>query len=117
MAGTAWKASNAAPESGSACDAERRSGHGTEDVLRGESGDRGEAGAENEAIEQVAFADRLLLNKTDLVTEDDLERIETRLRAINRFAPIQRTVQSGVSVESVLDIRGFDLQAAMRVRR
>merc|ERR1719408_1132744 len=43
-------------------------------------------GAENEAVEQVAFADRLLLNKTDLVEEADLERIEARLRTINQFA-------------------------------
>merc|ERR1712023_99480 len=39
--------------------------------------------AENEAVEQVAFADRLLLNKTDLVTEEDLVRVEKRLKGIN----------------------------------
>eukprot|EP00966_Prymnesium_polylepis_P064811 1503445-Prymnesium_polylepis.1 len=72
-------------------------------------------GAENEAIEQVAFADRMLLNKTDLVTEEDLERVEARLQAINRFAPIQRTVQSNVSVDSVLDIRGFDLKRTLEM--
>jgi len=66
-------------------------------------------GAENEAVEQVAFADRMILNKTDLVTEADLERVEKRLRSINQFAPIQRTSQSQVSVDSVLDIRGFDV--------
>merc|ERR1712203_273087 len=42
-------------------------------------------GVENEAIEQVAFADRMLLNKTDLVTESDLDRVEARLREINAF--------------------------------
>merc|ERR1712227_816508 len=46
-------------------------------------------GAENEAVEQVAFADRLLVNKIDLVTEADLARVESRLRAINKFAPLQ----------------------------
>ena len=51
-------------------------------------------GAENEAVEQVAFADRMLLNKTDLVDEADLERVEGRLRAINNFAPIQRCCSS-----------------------
>merc|ERR1719221_1622752 len=40
-------------------------------------------GAENEAVEQVAFADRLLLNKIDVVTKEDLDRVEKRLRAIN----------------------------------
>merc|ERR1712078_342326 len=50
-------------------------------------------GAENEAVEQVGFADRLLLNKCDLVEEADLERVEKRLRAINAFAPIIRCCQ------------------------
>merc|ERR1712078_753129 len=61
-------------------------------------------GAENESVEQVAFADRLLLNKTDLVEEADLVRIEERLKGINAFAPIQRCCQSEVSVDSVLNI-------------
>merc|ERR1712137_186758 len=56
-------------------------------------------GAENEAVEQVAFADRILLNKTDLVTEEELVRVEARLRTINKFAPIQRSTQSQVSVD------------------
>ena len=62
-------------------------------------------GAENEAVEQVAFADRIILNKTDLVVEDDLLRIERRLRSMNASAPIVRTYQSHVSVDSVLNIR------------
>jgi len=72
-------------------------------------------GAENEAVEQVAFADRMLLNKTDLVSEADLDRIEARLRGINKFAPIQRCNQSNVSVESVLDIRAFDLKRTLEM--
>ena len=58
-------------------------------------------GAENEAVEQVAFADRLLLNKVDLVTEDELTRVEKRLKSINSNAPIMRCQQSNVSVDSV----------------
>ena len=50
-------------------------------------------GVENEAVEQIAFADRMLINKTDLVTNADLERVEGRLRAINQFAPIQHCTQ------------------------
>ena len=61
-------------------------------------------GAENEAVEQVAFADRLLLNKTDLVTEDDLVRIEKRLRSMNAAAEIVRCTKADVKVESVLNI-------------
>jgi len=73
-------------------------------------------GAENEAVEQVAFADRLLLNKVDLVPDEaGLARVEARLRAINQFAPIVRTVQSEVSVENVLDIKGFDLNRTLEM--
>merc|ERR1719379_2805322 len=70
-------------------------------------------GVENESVEQVAFADRMLLNKTDLVSESDLERVEKRLRSINRFAPIVRTCQSKVSTDNVLDIKGFDLKRTL----
>ncbi len=70
-------------------------------------------GAENEAVEQVAFADRMLLNKTDLVTEADLVRVEERLRSINKFAPIVRCSQSKVSADSVLNIRAFDLKRTL----
>ena len=68
-------------------------------------------GAENESVEQVAFADRLLLNKCDLVTEEELTRVEKRLKEINKFAPILRTTKAEVSADSVLDIKGFDLGA------
>jgi len=72
-------------------------------------------GAENEAVEQVAFADRILVNKTDLVTEEDLTRVEARLKTINAFAPIYRTQQSQVSVDSVLNIKGFDLARTLEM--
>ena len=71
-------------------------------------------GAENEAVEQVAFADRLLLNKCDLASgEEELQRVEARLRAINAFAPIQRCEQAEVDVSSVLGIRGFSLERTL----
>ena len=54
-------------------------------------------GVVNEASAQVAFADRLLLNKTDLVSADDLDRIEARLRGINLVAPVLRGMQSNAS--------------------
>ena len=60
-------------------------------------------------------ADRIILNKIDLVTEDDLARVEGRIKAINRFAPIQRTMQSTVSVDSVLNIKGFDLKRTLEM--
>ena len=71
-------------------------------------------GAINESVQQVAFADRLLLNKIDLVpSEKALERIEERLRTINPYAPIQRCSKSNVSVDRVLGIHGFDLQRTL----
>jgi len=71
-------------------------------------------GVVNEAVSQVAFADRLLLNKTDLVSEEDLERVDARIRSINQIAPIQRCTHSQVSVEQVLNIHGFDLARALK---
>jgi G3E family GTPase len=73
------------------------------------------SGVENEAVEQIALADRLLLNKIDLVGEADLERIEARLKAINALAPIQRCARSAVSIESVLGIHGFDLKRVVQM--
>eukprot|EP00945_MAST-04E_sp_MAST-4E-sp1_P004047 g4047.t1 len=72
-------------------------------------------GAENEAVEQVAFADRLLVNKVDLVTDEELRRVEARLKTINAFAPIVRSQQSRVSVDSVLNIKGFDLARTLEM--
>ena len=67
-------------------------------------------GVENEAVEQVAFADRMILNKTDLVVEADLERVEKRLKSMNASAPILRSTRSAVSVDNVLDLGAFDLK-------
>jgi G3E family GTPase len=72
-------------------------------------------GAENESVEQLAFADRVLLNKIDLVTEADMVRVEDRIRSINKFAPIQRCQKSQVTVHSVLDIKGFDLKRTLEM--
>ena len=65
--------------------------------------------------EQVAFADVILLNKTDLVGEAELERIERRIRAINGTAKIFRTRNADVPIERVLDVGAFDLQRALAV--
>ena len=70
---------------------------------------------ENEAVEQVAFADRMILNKTDLVTEDDLVRVEKRLKSMNSSAGIIRTERSAVSVDNILDIRAFDLKKTVEM--
>lgn len=67
-------------------------------------------GVENEAVEQVAFADRLLLNKIDLLeNEEEKELVRARLMAINRYADIVETQQSRINIDQVLDIKKFDL--------
>jgi G3E family GTPase len=69
----------------------------------------------DEPGEQVAFADVILLNKTDLVTEAELERIEQRVRAINGTAKIYRTRNADVPLDRVLDVGAFDLDRALAV--
>ena len=63
-----------------------------------------------EAVEQVAFADQIVLNKTDLANEAALLSVEQALRRINPLAPIHRALRSGVALELVLGRGGFDLQ-------
>ena len=64
----------------------------------------------DEAQEQVAFADVILLNKTDLVSEDDLKKVEGKIRSINRYARIFRTQKSQIELAAILDKGAFDLQ-------
>jgi len=66
-------------------------------------------GVENEAVEQVAFADRIMLNKSDLVDEATLQEVEKRIRAINKNVPIKRTEQSNVDMDFILGIDAFCL--------
>ena len=66
-------------------------------------------GAVNEAEQQVAFADRLLLNKVDLVSDADLARVAARLRHLNKYAPIARCENAAVAMEAVIGIRAFEL--------
>jgi len=63
-----------------------------------------------EAREQIAFADQILLNKTDLVGDEELRMIEARLRRLNPLATIHRSVRSQVSLDAVLGRGGFDLE-------
>ncbi|QIB33281.1 CobW family GTP-binding protein [Ancylobacter pratisalsi] len=62
-----------------------------------------------EAKNQIAFADVILLNKTDLVSEDELKDVEMRIRAINPFARIHRTQRSEIAIDKVLGQGAFDL--------
>jgi G3E family GTPase len=66
-----------------------------------------------EAREQVAFADILILNKTDLVPAAALNGLERRIRGMNSMAAILRSQMADVAIDKVLDIGGFDLDRAL----
>jgi G3E family GTPase len=68
-----------------------------------------------EAREQVAFADRIILNKTDLATPDELAAVERRLRALNPLAPITRAERANVPLDQVLGLGGFDLERILDI--
>ena len=68
-----------------------------------------------EAKNQIAFADVVLLNKVDLVTPEDLDAVEARIRSINPTARIHRTVNCQVPIADVLDQNAFDLDRIMEV--
>ncbi len=69
----------------------------------------------HEAVEQVAFADLVILNKTDLVSSEHLSRLETRIKKINAAARVVRTERSQVPIEELLDIRAFDLSQKLEI--
>ncbi|MEJ0096868.1 MAG: GTP-binding protein [Bauldia sp.] len=62
-----------------------------------------------EAQEQIGFADVILLNKTDLVSADELRTVEARIRAINPHAIVHRTERCDIPLDRVLDRGAFDL--------
>ena len=66
-----------------------------------------------EAADQIAFADVVVLNKTDLVSEDELRQVEASIRRINPSARIHRTERSAVNLADVLDRGAFDLKRAL----
>lgn len=68
-----------------------------------------------EVKQQIAFADVLLLNKTDLVTPEDLDKLESRILSMNATAKVYRTKDAVVDMDKVLDIQGFDLNRALEI--
>ncbi len=66
-----------------------------------------------ECREQVAFADVLVLNKCDLVTDQELAQIEQRVRGMNALARVLRATNADVPIEDVLQVGGFDLGRAL----
>lgn len=75
----------------------------------------GEIDQAHEAQEQIAFADVVLLNKTDLVSESNIKAIEARIRSINPYAMIHRTERCALDLEKVLDRNAFDLNRVLEL--
>jgi G3E family GTPase len=62
-----------------------------------------------EAVEQIAFADQIVLNKIDLVSPEELAAVEAAVRRINPMAPIHPVIRSAAPLDAILDRGGFDL--------
>jgi len=69
----------------------------------------------HEAQEQVGFADRILMSKTDLVSEDDAQKLSERIRRMNPRAPVKKVHFGNAPIGEVLDIRGFNLNAILEL--
>ena len=72
-------------------------------------------GEHHEAEEQIAFADVVLLNKTDLVDGGSLEGVETRIRKINPYTKIIRTAHCEAPLENILGLDAFSLDRVLEV--
>ena len=72
-------------------------------------------GVENESVEQIAFADRIMLNKIDLVSEEELKEVESKIKSINRFAPMYHTENSIIDPANLINIGSFDLEKTLEM--
>jgi G3E family GTPase len=68
-----------------------------------------------EAKNQIAFADVILLNKTDLVSEADLREVEARIRGINPYAKVHKTERCAIPLPEVLGRNAFDLDRILDI--
>ena len=69
----------------------------------------------NEAMEQVAFSDIVLINKMDLVSTEQMDKIERRVRQLNAMAKIYHTSNSEIPLSSILNVGAFDLVQKLEV--
>ena len=68
-----------------------------------------------EAKNQIAFADVVIVNKTDLVSPAEIEEVEARIRGINPYAKIHRAVKCNVPLDAVLGRNAFDLDRILEI--
>ncbi|XP_069330252.1 zinc-regulated GTPase metalloprotein activator 1B isoform X4 [Eulemur rufifrons] len=71
----------------------------------------------NEATRQIALADIILINKTDLVPEEDLNKLRTTIRSINGLGKILETQRSRVDLSNVLDLHAFDSLSGISLQK
>jgi G3E family GTPase len=69
----------------------------------------------HEAQEQVGFADRILITKTDVASADDVQTLRQRLVKMNPRAKIGESAHGVASIDKLLDIRGFNLNAILDI--
>ncbi len=69
----------------------------------------------DEAQEQIAFADIVLLNKTDLVTVPELAELQTKIRSMNAFAKVYETQNSAIAMTEILGVKAFDLDRTLEI--
>jgi G3E family GTPase len=72
-------------------------------------------GHDNQAVDQIVIADRIILNKIDLVGETELTELERRVRSYNATAPILRSSHAKVALEDILGIGAFSLTQTMAI--
>jgi len=75
----------------------------------------GQLGEHHEAEEQIAFADIVLLNKTDLVDGEGLGKVEDRIRRLNPYAKIIRTERCAADLDEVIGLNAFSLERVLEV--
>jgi G3E family GTPase len=68
-----------------------------------------------EVKNQIAFADVILINKTDLVTPEELNEVEARIRGINPYAKVHRTQRANIELDQVLGRNAFDLDRILDI--
>jgi G3E family GTPase len=68
-----------------------------------------------EAKNQIAFADVILINKTDLVTPEELSEVEARIRGINPYAKVHKTERAKIALDQVLGRNAFDLDRILDI--
>jgi len=74
-----------------------------------------EDGSINEAQKQIALGDVIIINKTDLVSQDDLLDLKSKIRLTNGFAKMVETSQAKINLDDILDINAYGLSGDMKI--